>query len=66
MKYFQSKVNKLVEDIPLVNTDPLSTLKEAFIKWGTNADTRPIFNLRESTLLETVNAIAKSSLLHHN
>ena len=55
-KHFEKKVNDLKRNLPPTTGDPLHLLKKALNKW-TNADSRPLFVLREATLIEVVRAM---------
>ena len=56
LSYYENKIKTLNEKLPVTDRDPLETLKITMRKWS-KADNRNVFNLREITLMETVNLI---------
>ena len=69
MKFFRSKVDKLIEKMQQNNDDPLKTLKETFEKWGTKADNRPSFELLEvnmTEVIEVLKELSNNTLYGHN
>ena len=71
MEYFKNKIRKLNESIPTSNENPLKTLEDAIKRWGKkNSEQRPIFSIRKSTLMETLNIIKQlgnsHSIAHDN
>ena len=58
LEYFCKKISTLMYKLPARSGDPCSYLIRAMNKW-TGKDARPVFKLREVTLLETVNYLKK-------
>ena len=59
MDVFNTKVKKLIESLPRMETDPLSSLRKALERWGDKAKSRPEFNLSEITLSQTAELISQ-------
>ena len=67
-EFFVNKVEQLRQELPPTNEDPLHHLKAAMGKWA-QADSRPIFSLKEVTQLEIVKIIksmGNSTAFGHN
>ena len=58
LKYFNNKIKSLVDNLPPVSGDPCRYLVLALSKWRNRMD-RQMFNLKEITLLETVQLLKK-------
>ena len=50
LNYYQKKINKLMERLPVSNIDPTSWLRGIINKWGVYATQRPIFDFSDVTL----------------
>ena len=54
MSYLQTKIDNLIEALPVSDENPTKKLEESIESWGALANERDVFSLVEVSLLETV------------
>ena len=57
LKYYKTKIENLMNNLPIPDMDPTYWLRKCIERWGRHADARPEFDFREVTLAETDNLL---------
>ena len=57
MDHYTNKISKLKQNLPGGGISPTVYLEDRIRKWGARAANRPLFNLRQISLIETVDLI---------
>ena len=57
MDFFKKKVNDLIENLPETDCDPTEILRRNMEQWGDKDAERDVFQLKEISLIETVDLI---------